>query len=127
MITEEYFKSKIDWKFFNYLKDQVTEFEDSGNDIKIFVCYVPDKIHNYVIYSYENGNDMDETENLTDVIINDIINNDVLYYSIKPVMSGFKYDSFNSQLLADEIYNRIKKRCKDYKHGSGSVFYVKPK
>lgn len=37
MITEEYFKSKIDWKFFNYIKDRCVKLEDMGMYVHFYV------------------------------------------------------------------------------------------
>lgn len=36
--VEEFYKDKIDWKFYNYLIDKMTVYEDAGYTVIITVC-----------------------------------------------------------------------------------------
>ena len=46
--TEEFFKDKIDWKLFNYLRDRLTYLEDSGTKCELDVS-IPILLNNGVI------------------------------------------------------------------------------
>ena len=35
---KNYFKDKIDWKFYNYLMMKVTKYQDNGSDMILYVC-----------------------------------------------------------------------------------------
>jgi len=54
--VEELLKDKINWKFFNFLLDKLTKFEDSGYETEMYISlYVPKfKTHRKVMI-YKNG------------------------------------------------------------------------
>ena len=45
MTDKEYILSLIDWKFFNFLKDKATRFEDDGHIITIYAIVRSEKEH----------------------------------------------------------------------------------
>ena len=59
---KQFFHNKIDWKFFNYLKDKIVHFEDAGKAVFISVAIFVGKNDYKSIYLYVNGNDVEDTE-----------------------------------------------------------------
>ena len=105
---EKYFSDKIDWKFFNYLKDKLTTYEDSGNNVIILIG-LPNSSPTSYIYQYgyaeeENGNFgyADDYYYPRNVIDDYEINEFPLSYYISIDFSaGYRFD----------IYEKISSKC----------------
>lgn len=92
----------IDWKFFNYLKDKATEFEDNGCEIHIFVdAKLNHSNHVETIYCY-SSTDGEEYYNNGETNLN--LDNLSLLYDII---------LFNSDKIFNikDYYMKIKKNC----------------
>lgn len=50
MLAEEFFKDKINWRFYNFILNRLTIYEDMG-----FYTFIDINLDELVIYSYNKG------------------------------------------------------------------------
>ena len=120
--NKEFFNDKIDWKFFNFLLDKATEFEDKDLSFEIRIgMFLNNKL--YTIYFYLSDNEpFFNNMKLGDAI--EAYEKIGLSYTIY-IYNGSLKDPINLELF----YEKIKNKC--YKDENGyndqTSLTVKPK
>jgi len=113
---EAFFKDKIDWKFYNYLIDRLTKYEDkTGNYFSISICVDASKrfINGYYIYNTyrleigeKSGYDT-EAMNIDPYV--KMYNENGLFYNIE--LKGENYLTYDEKIKEiDIVFDYIKDR-----------------
>ena len=76
-LAEEYFDSRIDWKFFNYLLDGLTKYEDTNIDCRILIL-----TYDLPFFNYNQDKGYIEMEEYNNVYIHNQSNNMIGYCSM---------------------------------------------
>ena len=128
MTDKDFVLSKIDWKFFNFLKDKATAFEDDGHIISIFVIIRTETKVDTYLFRYENGHDKEcELGPIEYRSIKKGLETDCqLLYLIKCVATGGMGYCDQASKLGTDYYDRIKSKCTIQSNERLGVFTVKP-
>ena len=128
---------KIDWKFFNFLKDKATKFEDLGYNVNISIKSSYYKLNDQgfgdkkdvYFYRYENG------EDCTNPILKDEFPRAMkgfISYNIKLKLQGTTlHDELVKKMEVDENITQqyieaIKSKCSKIIHEEKNTYIVRP-
>lgn len=100
---EEYFKDLIDWKFYSYLREKLTPYEDMGIKAEICVCVKTGKYHTWIYGSHVNDFNRN---NLAGWEVFGAHRTHGLYYTV------FIYDDEGNEIkdITEEYYQKIKNK-----------------
>ena len=117
-----FFEDKINWKFYNYIKDICLKYEDDGKSLNIEVAILSGKSTYRAVYYYQTGEGESyfAPDNIDYYI--DKYKDDGLFYVIGVT---FEYD--NRDINLDEVYHRISSKCDRCVSGLQYELVVKPK
>jgi len=115
-IPEEYCKKYVNWRFFNYILDILTKYEDAGHTTVFQICFINEPYENKrldtkfkPVFSYENG---DFDYNVRPFSSCPDHEKYGLYYIISIIGKDEVYTDYDSRVsnegLITEIYEKIK-------------------
>lgn len=108
--AQRFFEDKIDWKFYNYLTDIITPYEDKGYFVVIDIATYDYELNTKHIYFMGDDKQYKYLDNVFNAhILEKYYNSNGLVYLIY-VFKNFEDGKIQYDIL-DEIYNKIKSRC----------------
>ena len=117
---EKFHKDKIDWKFFNYLKDKLIEFQDMG--YKFTLCiYAKCKGSNNITSIYAYYDEDNEEFNVSSLDNVEMKNNIYRYF-----ITHRKENWYDTSDTMDKLWEKISKKCIK-KYYTGVTLEVEPK
>lgn len=130
---DKYIKDKIDWKFVNYISDNLTKFEDEGYNSQVDI-EIYDPIQRKVFHVYRFG--CYKGENMGRFITHEFVSEYKplfemygLRFNIH-IYGDYKSDNYHPQIevkLKEELYEKIKNKCTRLKSEETQyVLIVKP-
>lgn len=122
---KDYFQPRIDWKYYNYLIDKGTEFEDKGYIVIVKICIKSDSYYDDFFNNVKGFND-----NISRAALSDykrFYKKNGLYYVVNMYLN--EQDAYTETLslnLSYEYVEKIKNNT-SYCNISAKVIYTKPK
>ena len=108
--AQRFFEDKIDWKFYNYLTDITTPYEDKGYFVVIDIATYDYELNTKHIYFMSDDKQYKYLDNIFNVhVLEKYYNSNGLVYLIH-VFKSFEDGKIQYDKL-EEIYNKIKSKC----------------
>ena len=116
MLTKEdiknYFKDKIDWKFFNYLNYKLTTFEDLE-----FTAHMSIKYESFLVYElYDDYSSFNEASEEFLKAIDKTYDEKKLYYEVYIVDENKRRKITNNRINIENYVKSVESRAADYKY-----------
>jgi len=113
--AQRFFEDKIDWKFYNYLTDITTPYEDKGYFVVIDIATYDYELNTKHIYFMSDDKQYKYLDNIFNVhVLEKYYNKELygLYYGIGISKDGARMDSEKTE----ELLKRIKSKCHKVKN-----------
>ena len=119
MTRKEYFDDKIDWRFLNYLIDNLTKYEDEGNLFSICVNLEINARESWIVYLYNiNYNTYIDAEQ---EMPKEYIGKKNIVYTVQASVSN------KDPYALNRFYKNVESRCNFFGRKNNTYAEIKPK